>query len=103
VRRDDGGEHTALVVRLTDEANVAEAQIAEASVHELRGRPRGRAPEVARVQERHREPRPGGVGGDPGANDSPADDKQVEPPTREFLDDSSPWTQRSAQPRAQPW
>jgi hypothetical protein len=53
---------------------------------ELRGSARGRAAEVARVDERDRESCAGGVGGDPGADDPGADDEQVEAALGELVD-----------------
>ena len=95
VRRDDLRQHAPLVMRLAYKANVAESQVAEPAVDELRRRARGPAREVPRFDQRDREPEPGGVGGDGGANDPSSDDEQVEPPRRELLDRSHasvhPW------------
>ena len=54
VRRDDVHQHAPLVVRLAHEPDVAEAQVAQPAVDELRRRARRRAGEVALVDERDR-------------------------------------------------
>jgi hypothetical protein len=61
MRRDDLHERPALMMRLAHEPDVAEAEVAEAAVDELRrGRRRARA-EVRAVDERDGEPGPGRV------------------------------------------
>jgi hypothetical protein len=67
-----------LLVRLADEPHVAETQVAEAAVDELRGRARRRGAEVALVDQRDREPRVRRLVGDAGPDDPGADDQQVE-------------------------
>ena len=95
VRRDDLRQHAPLVMRLAYKANVAESQVAEPAVDELRRRARGSAREIPGLDERDREPEPGGVGGDGGADDPSSDDEQVEAPGRKLLDRSRagvhPW------------
>ena len=78
VRRDDVRQGATLVVRLAYEADVAETEVAEAAVDQLRGRARGRPAEVALIDERHGETDPRSVGRDPRADDPAADDEQVE-------------------------
>ena len=85
VRGDVGGQGTPLVVGLAHEADVAEAQVAEPAVDELRRRARRPRAEVARVDEGHRETRAGCVGGRRRADHAPADDEQVERRARERL------------------
>jgi hypothetical protein len=74
------------MMRLAHEAHVAEAEIAETSMDELRGSARGRAAEVARVDERDREACAGGVSRDSGADDPAADDEQVEATLDELVE-----------------
>ena len=85
MRGDVGGQGTALVVRLAHEAHVAEPQVAEPAVDELGRRARRARPEVPGVDEGHGEPRAGRVGGGRRADHAPADDEQIERPTRERL------------------
>jgi hypothetical protein len=56
MRRDDGHERAPFVVSLANEADVAEPQVAQAAVDELRRGAGSRAAEVAAVDERHGEP-----------------------------------------------
>ena len=74
----DRGQRAPLVVRLPHEADVAQAQVAKASVDQLRGRARRPPAEVARVDERDGEARAGRVRGDRGADDATTRDEQVE-------------------------
>ena len=85
MRRNIGGEGAALVVRLADETDVAEAQVAQAAVDELRRRARGSRAEVPGVDERDGQARACGVGSRGGADHPAADDEQVERPRRERL------------------
>ena len=89
MRRDDPGQQPPLVMCLPYETHVAEAQVAQAAVDELRRRARGRPAEVARVDERDREPGPSGVGRDPRSDDPGADHEQVESPLGQLVDGSS--------------
>ena len=85
MRRDDAHEHAPLVVGLPHEPHVAEAEVAQAAVDQLRRRARRRAGEVAPVDERDAHPvRARGLG-DAGADDPPADDEQVEAARPELL------------------
>ena len=86
VRGDDAHEGAPLLVCLADEPHVAETQVAEAAVDELRGRARRRGAEVALVDERDREPRARRLVGDAGSDDPGADDQQVELAARELLE-----------------
>src|SRR5207245_7504337 len=72
-----------LLVRLADEADVAEPQVPEAAVDQLRGRTRRPAAEVAAVHERHGETVPRRRRRDPRADDAAADHEQVEALGRE--------------------
>jgi hypothetical protein len=65
-------------VCLAHEADVAEAEVAQPSVDELRRGARGLPAEVAALDERDREPVPGRGCGDPGADDPAAHDQQIE-------------------------
>ena len=78
VRSDDAGEHSPLCMSLSYQPHVAEAEIAKPSVDELRGGAGRGAAEVALVDERDGEPRARRLVGDAGADDSAADDQQVE-------------------------
>ena len=66
------------MVRLAYEPHVAEAQVAQPSVDELRRRARRRSREVAGVDECNAQPGPRGVRGDRGTDDAAADDEHVE-------------------------
>ena len=78
VRRDGPGQRAPLVVRLADEPHVSEAQVAQATVDELRRRARRARAEVPRVDERDREPGAGGVRGGRRADHAASDHEQVE-------------------------
>ena len=78
VRRDPARERLDLPERLADEREVAEAEVAEPAVDELRGCARRPGGEVAALDERDREPVAGRELGDAGAEDPAADDEQVE-------------------------
>ena len=86
MRRDDGQQSPPLLVRLADEADVAEPQVPEAAVDQLRGRGRRARAEVTLVDQRHREPGARRRRRDPRADDSAADHEQVERPAPEPLD-----------------
>ena len=74
------------MVRLADEADVAEPQVAQPAVDQLRRRARRRACEVALVDERDGETvRRRGLR-DAGADDPAADHEQVELARRELLE-----------------
>ena len=94
VRRDDLRQHASFVMRLAHEPDVAEAQVAETAVDELRRRAR-RPPAKSSPRPARPQARPGGVGGDGSADDPSSDDEQVEAPGRELLDRSiagvHPW------------
>jgi hypothetical protein len=79
VRRHDREESPPLGMGLANKADISEPEVAEPAVDELRRGARGRAPEVAAIHERDREPGPSRLGGDPGADDPSADHEQVEP------------------------
>jgi len=66
------------VVRFAHEPDVAEAEVAQPAVDELRRRARGRPGEVALVDERNVEAVRGRGLGDAGADDPAADHEQVE-------------------------
>src|SRR5918999_5503783 len=78
VRCDDLHERAPLPMGLPDEANVAEAQVAEAPVDELRRSARGLGAEIRAVDKRDRETGAGRLAGDPGADDAAADHEEVE-------------------------
>ncbi len=78
------------MVRLAHEPDVAETQVAQAAVDELRRRARGAGAEVAGVDERDGKPRTRGMGGGRGADHPAADHEQVERPRRERLARSGP-------------
>ena len=86
VRGDHAHEAAPLLVRLADEPNVAEAQVAEAAVDELRGRARRRRAEVALVNQRDHEPCARRLVGDSGSDDPGADDQEVELAAPELLE-----------------
>ena len=67
-----------LAVRLADQANVAETQVAQPAVHELRRGARRPRAEVARVDERDGEPFPRSVRGGRRSDHAAADHEQVE-------------------------
>jgi hypothetical protein len=78
VRRNASHEVAALLVCFADEPHVAESQVAQPSVDELRRGARGRATEVAALDQRNRKPVPGRGCGDAGADDPAAYDEQIE-------------------------
>jgi hypothetical protein len=82
---DDAHEGAPLLVRLADEADVSQPEVAEAAVDELRGRARGGAAEVGAVDERDGESGARGLGGDARADDAAADHQDVEAAAREPL------------------
>ena len=86
MRRDDVHQQPPLVMRLAHEPDVAEPQVAEAAVDQLRRRARRRAREVALVDERDREPVRRRRLRDAGADDPAADHEQVELARRELLE-----------------
>jgi hypothetical protein len=57
VRRDDAHEGAAFLMRLTDEADVAQPEVTKPTVDQLRGRARRRSSEVTAVDERDRKTR----------------------------------------------
>jgi hypothetical protein len=100
VRGDPARERLDLTERLPDEREVAQAQVAEAAVDELRGRARRPGGEVAALDERDREPVARRELGDPGAEDPAADDQQVEALAPESLQRGLARGGRGAQGRA---
>ena len=86
VRRDDPAEGVHLGQRLADEAEVPEAQVAEAAVHELRGGARRAGGEVVALDEGDAETVTGSQFGDPRADDPTPDDEQVEPLSAQALE-----------------
>ena len=79
MRGDDVRQRPPLVMRLAHEADVAQAQVAESAVNQLRRGRRGGCREVAAVDEGDRQPvRRRGLG-DARPDDPAADDQQVEP------------------------
>ena len=72
-------ERVHLGERLADEAEVAEAKVAQPAVDQLRRRARCARCEVVALDERDPESVSGGDLGDAGSDDSAADDEQVEP------------------------
>jgi hypothetical protein len=86
VRCDDVHQEAALVMRLTHEADVAETQVPEPAVDQLRGRARRRAREVAFVDERDREAVCARSFGDARADDAAAHDQEVEVTRRQLFD-----------------
>jgi hypothetical protein len=90
VRRDDVHQRAPLVVRLPDETDVPEAQVAEPAVDELRRRARRRAPEVAPVDECDGEAGMRGLVRDCRADDPAAHDEQVERPAAQLLECARP-------------
>ena len=86
VRRDASHQQAALLVCFAYEAHVAEAQVAQPSVDELRRGARGLAAEVAAFDERDREPVPGRGCGDAGADDPAAHDQQIEVSARKLFE-----------------
>ena len=78
MRRDDAEKRSPLGVRLADELDVAEPQIAEAAVDQLRRGARGGAAEVAAVDERDAEAQARSLARDRRHRDPAADHEQVE-------------------------
>jgi hypothetical protein len=93
---DDPHERAPFLVRLADQADVSEPEIAEAAVDELRGGTRGRPAEVAAIDERDCEAGARGLRGDARADDAAADDEQVEARAAQPLE-------RSPSPRRWPF
>ena len=86
VGSDHPRQQPALVVRLADEPDVTETQVAQTTVDQLGGRTRRAAAEIAGVDERHREPGARSVRRRGGADDAAADDEEVEPARRELVE-----------------
>jgi hypothetical protein len=80
VRCHDLHERAPFPMSLPDEANVAEPQVAEAPVDELRRGAGGLGAEVRPVDEGDGEPGAGRLAGDTGADDAAADHQEVEAP-----------------------
>ena len=78
MRRDGAREGAALALRLADEPDVAETQVAQAAVDQLRRRARGARAEVAGVDERDGEPLARGMGRRRGPDHAAADHEEVE-------------------------
>jgi hypothetical protein len=76
----------ALLVGFPDEAHVAETEVPQPSVDELRRGARRGAAEVPALHERDCEPVPGCGRCDAGADDPTAHDQQVELSARELLE-----------------
>ena len=70
-------QHLALGERLGDQAELVLLEVAQAAVDQLGGRRRGRAGEIAALDQQHRQAAAGGVARDAGAVDAAADDQQV--------------------------
>ena len=83
---DEPAERVHLGERLADEAEVAEAEVAQPAVDQLRRRARRARCEVVALDERDPEPVPGGDLGDAGSDDPAADDEQVEPSRPQALE-----------------
>ena len=83
---DEPAERVHLGQRLADEAEVAQAQVAQPAVDQLRRRARRAGREVVALDERDPEPVPGGGLGDAGSDDPAADDEQVEPSRPQALE-----------------
>ena len=66
-------------MRFADELDVAEAEVAQPAVDQLRRRARGCRTEITAVDERDREPRPRSLVRDSGADDARSDHEDVEP------------------------
>ncbi len=86
VRRDHVRERAPLVVRLSHETDVAEPEIAEPTVDQLRRGARRARPEITCVDERDDKSLAGCMCGGRGTDDSTADDEQVERAGRELLE-----------------
>ena len=85
VRRDDVHQQPALVMGLAHEADVAEPEVAQAAVDQLRGSARSARAEVVAVDERHGEARARSLGRDSRPHDPASDHEQVERPLPEPL------------------
>ena len=72
--------------RLTNEAEVAEPEVAQPAVDQLRRRARRARCEVVALDEHDPEPVPGSDLGDAGSDDPAAHDEQVEPPCSQALE-----------------
>ena len=83
---DEPAERVHLGERLADEAEVAEAEVAQPAVDQLRRRARRARCEVVALDERDPEPVAGGDLGDAGSDDPAADDEQVEPSRPQALE-----------------
>jgi hypothetical protein len=78
MRRDASHEVASLLVCFAYEAHVAEAQVAQPAVDELRRGARGLPAEIAAFDECDRHPMPGRCSGDPGADYPAAHDQKIE-------------------------
>jgi len=85
MRRDDLHQQPPLVVSLANEADVAEPEVAEAAVDELRGGGRGACAEVAAVDESDSEACTRRLGCDSRTDNAASDHEQVERPLPEPL------------------
>jgi hypothetical protein len=86
MRRHYAHQQATLVVRLADEANIAQPEIAESTVNQLRGRGRGAPAKVATFDECDGEAVARGLGRDPCSDDPSADHEQIEVALRQLLD-----------------
>ena len=86
VWRHDIRQRAPLVVRLADEPDVTEPQIAKTAVDQLRRGARRRAAEVSGLHQRDSETDPGGVRGDGRPDDAAADYQQVVVPGGELVE-----------------
>ena len=78
MRCDDAEQGSPLGVRLANQLDVAEPEIAQAAVDQLRRRARGGTAEVAAIDKSDAEPHAGRLTRDAGADDARPDDEQVE-------------------------
>ena len=85
MRRDDLHQQPSLVVSLANEADVAEAEVPEAAVNQLRRSARGARAKVALVDERDRKACARSLGCDSRPDDPASDHEQVEGPLPELL------------------
>ena len=83
MRRDNMHQNPALVMGLAYKANVAEPQVAEAAVDQLRGGARGPRAEVPAIDERNGEAGARRLGRDSRPDDPASDHEQVERPLPE--------------------
>src|SRR5262249_18611602 len=86
VRRDAGHEMAALLVCLAYEPHVAEAQVAQPAMDELRRGARGLPAEVTAFDERYRKPVPSRECCDSGPDDPATHDQQIEVSAGELLE-----------------